>query len=206
MIISIVFKETLSQYERVIYIDTSIKFNSSHIDHIIRKVDDVGIQARYIELTLPCFTDNRMFQWFNEHSRNFKQVYSLEANFIIFSKSFLTSLIMKSWVSCALDQSCIAPSGSHIYGTFKLKSIIQGCTTTCECHRFDQDALAIVNTYFYGFPREFNRKPAFAFNPNDEIFYNLVRRDISKYIKDQIYSFTLIFFDTIYRLMWTTKN
>lgn len=175
--------------------DTSIKILNNEINHIIETVKDVGILTRYIELLVPCFTDERMFSWFNEQSAYFEEIYTVEANLLIFNRNnFLTSLIMKSWVSCALERDCIAPTGAHIYGG--PSNWWNGCgPTSCGCHRFDQAALAIVNTYFYGYPSNFKIKPAFSLTKKEDFFYNITRRTVPEYINDQIKSTKLVFTD-----------
>ena len=66
-----------------------------------------GIITRYIDLYLTCFTDANMFKWFNNNVNTYLDVHSLEANFIIINKNnFVSHLIMKAWVTCALDQNC----------------------------------------------------------------------------------------------------
>ena len=127
------------------YIDTSIRFNSNEIASLFEKSKEVGILSRYIQETqLPCFTDKKMFEWFGETSKTFTEYKSAEANFIIIRNNFLTSLIMKAWITCALDESCISPKFAHIYGS--PLNWIFGCGI-CGCHRFDQDALTIVNSF-----------------------------------------------------------
>lgn len=147
---------------------------------------DTGVLTRYLrQLSLVCFTDPRMFEWFGENAKNFENVRTLEANFIIVTKNFLTSLIMKAWVTCALDQSCIAPEGAHIYGG--INNWINGCSEKhCGCHRFDQDAFTIVNTYFYGFPFDDNKNPAITFTNDEMFFFEVKRRNVKEYIFDQI--------------------
>lgn len=186
-------KETLKNHETVIYIDTSIKLGTSQINHLVTTVKDVGMLSRYINLYVKCFTDPSMLAWFRETPQSFADTHSLEANLLIFHRSFVTSLIMKAWVSCALERDCIAPLGAHIYGgPFNW---INGCSpTSCGCHRFDQDALSIVNTYFYGFPEDFSIKPAFALTDSEHFFYNLTRRNVPEYIRDQINSFLFVAF------------
>lgn len=186
-------QETLKDHETVIYIDTSIKFTTNEINHIVETVKDVGMLSRYIGLNIKCFTDDRMFEWFHESPDSFSNVYSLEANLLIFHRSFLTSLVMKAWVSCALDRDCIAPPGAHIYGG--PSNWINGCSAkSCGCHRFDQDALAIVSTFFYGFPEDYEVKPAFTLTNKENYFYNLTRRNIPQYIRDQIMAFFIVLF------------
>lgn len=57
--------------------------------------------------------------------------------------TFLSRLILKSWVTCALDSNCIAPMNSQttcrrLHGTF-------------QTHRFDQSAMVTLLS-FYFFP------------------------------------------------------
>jgi len=52
-----------------------------------------------------------MFKWFKETPEDYSNVPSLEANIIFLKKSVLTALVMKAWVTCALDKTCIEPPG-----------------------------------------------------------------------------------------------
>lgn len=147
-------------------------------------MEDTSLLTRYIPFNLTCFTDYRMFEWFLDKAPTYSNVYTLEANFIMIKKSFLTSLIMKAWVLCALDRDCIAPPGSHIYGG--ITNWIYGCNSlSCGCHRFDQDALTIVASYFYGFPTNKEKYPAIALTSQELYFFDVNRRDVNTYIKDQ---------------------
>ncbi|RMZ99322.1 hypothetical protein BpHYR1_021062 [Brachionus plicatilis] len=78
---------------------------------------------------------------------------------------------MKAWVTCALEEHCIAPEGSSI----------SGC---CGCHRFDQDALTIVNSYFYGHPKESTKYlPAYSFTKEESFFFDVRRYEGMDYFK-----------------------
>lgn len=147
---------------------------------------EIGMLSRYLKINLTCYTDERMFKWFESRSADFVDMYTLEANFLLFYRTFITSLIMKSWLTCALDESCIAPKGSHIYGqTFK--NFFGLKCDSCGCHRFDQDAFTIVNTFFYGHPIDYdNYLPPYAFTEREKFFFQINRRNIPKYIRDQI--------------------
>ena len=147
--------------------------------------------TRYLPgLHLPCYTDPRMFQWFGKTSDDFQNVNTAEANFIILHNSFINSVIMKAWVSCALDENCIAPKGSFIYGS--LKNFISGCDA-CGCHRFDQDAMSIVLSFFFGFPSNDYYYPAFAITQSESFFYQIMRRNVKVYIFDQLKSLFSIY-------------
>ena len=173
----------LKNHDSIIYLDTSIRFKTDEIGSILDASRDVGILTRYLPLFLPCYTDSRMFEWFGESPQTYENIQTLEANFIIINKNFLTSLIMKTWVTCALDESCIAPKGSHIYGG--LKNWIYGCHA-CGCHRFDQDALSLVTTFFYGFPLDRKSFPAFALTENEMELFDVRRRNVGSYISVQL--------------------
>ena len=107
---------------------------------------------RYLSFYLVCFTHPKMFDWFGESYINYKPLNTIEANFIMLNDNFLTSLIIKTWVTCALDRDCIAPIGSSLNCTER------NCEQLSSCHRYDQDALTISIGYFIGHP--IDRLPA----------------------------------------------
>ena len=153
--------------EFIVYMDSSIKIKSSEIDDLIRKANFYGVAIAYLDLKLPCYTDSRMFEWFGEQAEQYTNINTFEANFIVLKKNFLTSFIVSIWASCALDENCIAPKGSHIYGG--LKNWIIGCHV-CGCHRFDQDALTIIYTFFFEF------LPKFTLTHKEMTFYDVKRK------------------------------
>ena len=62
-----------------------------------------------------------------------------EANFLAVTDTFLTRLIMKAWLTCALDKDCL---------------IADDTPTLCNrhstgAHRFDQSAMVIILTHFF---------------------------------------------------------
>ena len=113
-----------------------------------------------------------MLAWFgNPH--DFDKLGTVEANFILFRQSLITRLIMKAWLTCALDASCIAPLGSSIHGPWRLHKLgYESCLKTCLCHRFDQAALGAILTFFYGHPEDrVDHLPAFAIRSSEEWFH-----------------------------------
>lgn len=153
--------------EFIVYMDSSIKIKSRKIDGIIRKANVYGIAISHIDLKLACFTHPKMFEWFGEQADQYSNIKTFEANFIVLKKSFLTEFAASIWATCALDENCIAPKGSHIHGS--LMNWFRGCHI-CGCHRFDQDALTIIYTYFFNFI------PKFTLNQNEISFYDIKRR------------------------------
>ncbi|CAF1020303.1 unnamed protein product, partial [Brachionus calyciflorus] len=174
----IIIQEVLNEIEKdtiLFYMDTSIKLKSNQIGNLIERTNSYGISTRYLDLKLSCFTDSRMFEWFGETSKQYSDIQTLEANLIVLKKNFLTSLIMKAWVTCAFDENCIAPKGSSIYGG--LKNWFKGCHA-CGCHRFDQDAFTIVNTFFYNFTSQ--KRPVIALTDEEMLFFDVKRRFYEK--------------------------
>ena len=101
-----------------------------------------------------------MFDWFGEKSFDYDQLKTIESDIIIVHKNFLTSLIMKAWVTCALDKNCIAPDGSKL----------DDC---CGCHRYDQSALTIINGFFIGHSKNVsNVLPAYSFTRAESYFFD----------------------------------
>ncbi len=91
---------------------------------------------------LPCYTLSGSFSWFNETYSTFDDIYIAEAGFVAVTDNFLSRLVLKTWVTCALDSDCIAPSNSPT-----LCKRISGNTAT---HRFDQSVMvAVLSFYFF---------------------------------------------------------
>ena len=167
-------KETLKSYETVIYVDSSVKFKSNKIQNLLDIGKEIGILTRYLPLKTNCFTDHRMFKWFNLTRSNFNGLMTLEASLMIFQKTFITSLIMKAWVSCALDESCISPPGSTPLCGRVLTFYMCG-PEGFSCHRFDQSALTLITTFFFRYPPNFLIHPPFGITYWEYLFYNFYK-------------------------------
>lgn len=153
----------LNDYDTVMYVDTSIRFKSSEIKPVIDSVRKVGLLTQYIYLRLLHYTRPGMFTWFKESPDSFKDFFTIEANILFFHNNFLTKLIMKAWLACALEDECISPSGGHT-------------------HRYDQDALTIVCSYFIGNPKEAMRNlPAYSFTKEESYFFDIRRYEAMNY-------------------------
>jgi hypothetical protein len=128
----------------------------------------MGIIGKFIPFRLLCYTNQKMFDWFNLNVNDFEEIFTLDANIILFKRAFLTELIMKAWITCAIDEMCIAPPGSRLYNC-------------CGCHRFDQSALTTVTSYFFVHPFNSNYNvnnltySPFGFRKGEDFFY-LVKR------------------------------
>ena len=150
-----------------------MRLNHKEIGHVIESLNNLNIMANFIPLNLTCYTNPKMFDWFSLPVESYANVFTIDANILMFKRSFLTSLIMKAWVTCALDADCIAPPGSQLY-------------KCCGCHRYDQDALTIITSYFFIHPSRpvnsiLNKYPAFAFYQNEQFFFKVNRGESMNY-------------------------
>jgi hypothetical protein len=129
------------------YGDTSVRYLTSDFDRIM--IDNLirGFSCRELPgHYLPCFTLEGTFSWFNETASMFEDVYIAEAGFVAVTDNFLSRLVLKTWVTCALDSNCIAPSNSRS----QCKRMAQS-----NAHRYDQSAMvAVLSFYFFQSPRQ----------------------------------------------------
>jgi hypothetical protein len=62
-----------------------------------------------------------------------------EANFLVVTDTFLTRLIMKAWLTCALESDCLSAT--------QTRTICNGDID--DTHRYDQSAMVIILTHFF---------------------------------------------------------
>ena len=171
-----VIKETLKSYKRVLYIDSSIQILNGNIGNQIAKLKKTSMLTQMISLKLNCYTNPLMYKWFGETNETYKEFRTIEANILLFERSFLSMLLMKAWVTCALDKSCISPPGSKLL-------------PCCGCHRYDQDAITVVNSFFYTFPKQYIMLPAFVLSHSEKSFYLIKRYEKKSYFTPKPSSF-----------------
>jgi hypothetical protein len=159
-------KESLQLYKYVFYIDSSIRLETNEIKPVIDRLDDLEFITRMIPLQLVCYTHPKMFKWFALNIVDYEDAYTIDANMLLLKRGFVSSFIMKAWVTCALDRHCIAPIGSRLYGC-------------CGCHRFDQDAITLVASYFFLHP--FDSLCPYSISDQEFYFYDIRRHDKMKY-------------------------
>ncbi|CAF3193916.1 unnamed protein product [Rotaria sp. Silwood2] len=139
----IIVQDAVRRFGTIIYGDTSVRYLTSNFDRII--IDNLirGFSCRELPgHYLSCFTLSETFSWFNETSSTFDDIYIAEAGFVAVTDNFLSRLVLKTWVTCALDSNCISPSSSRTQ-----------CKRTggpSATHRYDQSAMvAVLSFYFF---------------------------------------------------------
>ena len=140
-IISFVRKQdALRRYGTIIYGDSSARFNQNSFNPVLIDNYIRGFAARELPgHFLPCFTRSGAFSWFNQSYTQFNDIYMAEANFLVVTDTFVSRLIMKAWLICALEPACLIASSSLTLCSRKSIGV----------HRFDQSAMVIILTYFF---------------------------------------------------------
>jgi len=150
----------LRRYGTIIYGDSSARFNANSfkpvlIDNYIR-----GFAARELpDHYLPCYTHSGTFTWFGQSYAEYDNIYMAEANFLVVTDTFLTRLIMKAWLICSLESSCLTGGNSPT----------QCSRRSAGVHRFDQSAMVIILTHFFFQGNKGSWKP----NINDPTPYDM---------------------------------
>jgi hypothetical protein len=112
------------------------------IDNLIRGFACRELPGHY----LPCFTLGETFTWFHETYSSYDDIYIAEAGFLAVTDNFLSRLILKTWMTCALDSNCIAPRMS--------RTQCRRIASSPNTHRYDQSAMvAVLSFYFFPSPR-----------------------------------------------------
>jgi hypothetical protein len=90
---------------------------------------------------LPCFTQGDTFAWFNQTASSFETTYIAEAGFLAVTDNFLSRLMLKTWVTCALDSQCISPLNS--------RTVCKRLGGMSSTHRYDQSAMVTALSFFF---------------------------------------------------------
>ena len=132
--------KTMEEGESFFYMDTAVVVKTNRLEGLINYSYDVGLVLPLTHHNFTCYTNEKMFDWFQETTSNFASINThIHAAFLTVTKNFLSSIILKAWVTCALDVKCISPEGSRL-------------APCCGCHRYDQSALQIILTFFFNMP------------------------------------------------------
>ncbi|UJR15146.1 hypothetical protein I4U23_002111 [Adineta vaga] len=139
----IVIQDAVRRFGSIIYGDTSVRYNTSDFNRLLIDNEIRGFSCRELPgHYLPCFTLEKTFTWFNEIGSTFDDIYIAEAGFVAVTDNFLSRLVLKTWVTCALDANCIAPIQSKTECKRRAGSV--------NVHRYDQSAMvAVLSFYFF---------------------------------------------------------
>lgn len=164
----IVVQDAVRRFGSIIYGDTSIRYETSTFDRLLIDNSIRGFSCRELPgHYLPCFTLGGTFSWFNESLSSYDDIYIAEAGFVAVTDNFLSRLVLKTWVTCALDTNCIAPQNS--------KTQCRRTAGSSNTHRYDQSAMVVVlSYYFFQSPRMNDRS-----NPAPYDMYSSIQAKIA---------------------------
>ena len=165
----------LMEFGFVWWVDASVKFTKFNINHAINYTKHSSILF-YISTDseqnakMTSHTDVRTFNFFQEDICKFRKFNEVWATTAMFHFDRITKAVVKAWATCALNEPCIAPSGTHN----KLSCDVNN-TQDGHCHRFDQSALSIILRRLYHdkniYPTDTNLRKLFFISRREFVDY-----------------------------------
>jgi hypothetical protein len=151
----------------VIGADTSIIFKTDALEPLLSITEVTGLFGTFNNFGQRfnhwCQTSPEMFDYFGVKNRDaVGSLNQMEAGIVVYYRNFLNALIMKAWVTCALDENCMAKGCSHCR-----------CCSETGCHRFDQSALTMIVSFFLQYPKSNRLRTAHAIPYRD--YYSVSR-------------------------------
>lgn len=138
----IIVQDAVRRYGSIIYGDTSVRYLTSDFDRLLIDNELRGFSCRELPSHyLSCYTLSGTFSWFNETPTIYDDVYIAEAGFVAVTDNFMSRLVLKTWVTCALDSECISPSNS--------RTVCKRMNGMSGTHRFDQSAMVVVLSFYF---------------------------------------------------------
>ncbi|XP_045215810.2 uncharacterized protein LOC123566048 isoform X2 [Mercenaria mercenaria] len=173
----LIVQEVLMEFGFVWWMDTSIRFRTNDIDSVIENAKKYSylftVSLNYLAVgTLTKHTFKATFDFLREDRCKFKRFHEIWATTLLFHFDRITSIVVRAWVKCALNELCIAPEGSLHKRGCNFQHDYDG-----RCHRFDQSVLGIITRRIIN---EYDYPTARTLPPN---IYNIERRNIVPYFE-----------------------
>ncbi|XP_071080188.1 uncharacterized protein [Haliotis cracherodii] len=155
----------LLQHRYVTWMDSSIRLLQQDFHRTFQLGINNGIMVAYGEFSMAQQTDLGMFRWFKEEPCLFSSYYEVQPGYIIaYGNSFTMDKVMRPWVACALNKTCILPD-----------SAVYDCDNTAwrygKCHRHDQSAISIILTRLFQRSRELLHLTRFTLKKRQKVHY-----------------------------------
>ena len=149
---SLSMQMTLSEYEVVFYMDSSIRLKRPLVDILIPSVQKFPIKVNSNGFYDGAFTREETYKYLGVTREQVSKRSQKEGGLQVYRNcSFLHERILSALVDCALHEECIAPSGASPYGCDmdKYRQQMKQIKTIEQfeyigCHRFDQSVLTSV--------------------------------------------------------------
>ena len=138
------FQQLLMEFGFVWWLDSSIRFTTDNIDSAVMYAKQYSMlytvtTADRVEQSVTRHTDKRTFDFLGEDPCKFRPFGEIWGGIVMFHYDRISRAVVQAWATCAINQECIAPTGS-------LQKIICHMEQTFDgrCHRFDQSVLGII--------------------------------------------------------------
>ncbi len=159
----------------MLWADTSVVFITNNLEPLLTIAQTTSLFGTLIDfgghLNHKCQTNSKMFNYFNVKEPDvIGSLNQMEAGNVLYYRNFLNALIMKAWVSCALDNECMAKGSLHSL-----------CCSEVGCHRFDQSALTTIISFFLQYPKSKLLRTAHAIH--SRIHYYISRPQDSSFLE-----------------------
>lgn len=142
----IIVKTLLMEFGWVWWMDSSVRFVTSDLDRALKYSQDNSILFFTYDVifSVAQHSDVQTMQYLGEDTCKFRHFGEIEATFVLFHYDNVTDIVVDQWVSCALNNQCMAPPG-----TDKKLSCSPAVKHDGRCHRFDQAVLGILLRRLY---------------------------------------------------------
>ncbi|ESP01308.1 hypothetical protein LOTGIDRAFT_157486 [Lottia gigantea] len=147
----VIIQELLREVGFVMYMDTSLRPNPSQLKEYFTLSESTGHLFRAhpatpkYPFTIPTNTFFGTFEYFMVPPCLFHDIPEIESGYMILrSNNIISLLIMRSWLTCALQERCIMPLGAE-----NRTACSQSNMDYHNCHREDQSALGIPVLLIY---------------------------------------------------------
>ena len=131
----------LQKYQFILWMDSSIQFQTSDLDPLFLKAKEKGVMAKYDGYLLASHTVEDTYKFLQETPCVFRDSREFSASLLLFhsGNDIIRDYLIKPWVACALIEDCqrtnhneqkLLPCKTHVhYHT---------------CHRYDQSVLGLL--------------------------------------------------------------
>ncbi|XP_060586383.1 uncharacterized protein LOC132742095 isoform X2 [Ruditapes philippinarum] len=173
----IIVQQLLMEFGFVWWMDSSVRFTTNDIDSAVMYTKKYSMlytvsTSDRVELSLTKQTDGRTFKFLGEDRCKFRPFGETWATTVMFHYDRMSRAVVQAWATCALNQDCIAPTGS-------LEKILCHMEQTFDgrCHRFDQSVLSIITR------RLFHEQNVYPLDKTLNDIYVIKRGDIVPYFE-----------------------
>lgn len=140
---------SLVEFGHIWWLDTSVRFKKAELVPVLDFVEKEGLLFSVNfdpnnALAITKQTSMKTFEYLREDPCKFRSFSETSATSFIMKFTKKVDILVKAWVTCALNKDCIAPDEADNKINCNLTDTSDG-----RCHRFDQSVLSILIRRLY---------------------------------------------------------